>query len=82
MAGNGSGKSKVISSSKMTPVRGGGGHMFGKQTVGPKKAGHTGKVQTGSGGKWAKGGSTGPIGSKQPKAGKAVAGRVSVSKWS
>jgi hypothetical protein len=62
----------------MTPVRGGSGHMFGKQTVGPKKAGHTGKAQTGSGGKWAKGGGTGLVG-KQPKAGKVVAGRVSVS---
>jgi hypothetical protein len=50
-------KSKVISSGKMTPVRGGSGHMFGKQTVGTKKPGITGKADTG-GGKWAKGGSS------------------------
>lgn len=49
-------KTKVISSSKMTPVRGGSGHMFGKQTVGTKKPGITGKADTG-GGKWIKGGS-------------------------
>lgn len=70
--------SKVIKSGKMTPVRGGPGHMFGKQTVGPKKSAHTGKSQTGNGGKWAKGGGTGFVG-KQGKAGKVVAGRVSVS---
>jgi hypothetical protein len=69
---------KVIKSGKMTPVRGGSGHMFGKQTVGLKKPGHTGKAQSNSGGKWAKGGGTGYVG-KQSKAGKVVAGRVSVS---
>jgi hypothetical protein len=73
---------KVISSGKMKPVRGGSGHMFGKQTVGTKKAGVTGKADSGGGGKWSKGGPTGKIGGKQPKAGKAVAGRVSVSKSS
>lgn len=71
--------SKVIKSGKMTPVRGGPGHMFGKQTVGPKKPGHTGKAQTGNGGKWGKGGPTGLVG-KQPSVSKAVPGRVSVSK--
>jgi hypothetical protein len=69
---------KVIKSGKMTPVRGGGGHMFGKQTVGLKKAGHTGKAQTSTGGKWAKGGGTGFVG-KQGKSKHVVAGRVSVS---
>lgn len=70
--------SKVIKSGKMTPVRGGSGHMFGKQSVGPKKSAHTGKAQTGNGGKWAKGGGTGYVG-KQGKSSHAVAGRVSVS---
>lgn len=69
---------KVIKSGKMTPVRGGSGHMFGKQTVGPKKAGVTGKAQTGNGGKWGKGGGTGFVG-KQGKSKHAVSGRVSVS---
>ncbi len=32
------GKSKVISTGKLTPVRGGGTHMFGKQSVKPSKA--------------------------------------------
>jgi hypothetical protein len=50
-------KSKVISSGKMTPVRGGTGHMFGKQHVGTKKPGVTGKVDSGGTGKWIKGGS-------------------------
>lgn len=50
-------KSKVISSGKMTPVRGGSGHMFGKQTAGTKKPGITGKADSGSG-KWTKGGSS------------------------
>ena len=71
--------SKVVKSGSMTPVRGGGGHMFGKQHAGPKKAGVTGKADTGKGGKFGKGGPTGKIGGKQPKAGKAVAGKVSVS---
>ena len=31
--------------------------MFGKQTVGTKKPGVTGKSDSGGGGKWAKGGS-------------------------
>lgn len=70
---------KVVKSGTMTPVRGGKGHMFGRQTVGPKKPGHTGKAQTGDGGKWAKGGGTGKVG-KQGKSSHSVAGRVSVSK--
>jgi hypothetical protein len=73
------GKSKVISHGKMTAVRGGPGHMFGKQSAGPKSAGITGKAQSGRGGKWAKGGGTGKIGS-QGKSSHVVAGRVSVSK--
>lgn len=51
-------KGKVISSKTMTPVTGGKGHMFGKQSVGTKKPGVTGKADSGGGGKWAKGGST------------------------
>jgi hypothetical protein len=49
--------SKVIKSGKLTPVRGGSGHMFGKQTVGTKKPGVTGKADKGGGGKFTKGGS-------------------------
>lgn len=71
---------KVIKSGKMTPVRGGPGHMFGKQHAGPQKPGTAAKTPSGSGGKWAKGGGTGKIGGKQPKSSHAVAGRVSVSK--
>lgn len=32
-------KSKVVSTKVMTPVRGGKGHMFGKQTAKPAKPG-------------------------------------------
>lgn len=71
-------KSKVISSGKMTPVRGGKGHMFGKQTVGTKTPGITGKADSGSG-KWIKGGPSGQVG-KQGKSSPVVSGRVSVSK--
>jgi hypothetical protein len=38
-------------------VRGGGGHMVGKQHVGPKKAGAM-VTKSGSGGKFASGGKT------------------------
>lgn len=72
-------KSKVISSKAMTPVRGGKGHMFGKQTVGTKKPGVTGKADKGGGGKFIKGGPTGLVG-KQGKSTPAVGGRVSTSK--
>ncbi len=72
-------KSKVISSGKMTPVRGGGTKMFGKQTVGTKTPGVTGKADKGGGGKFGKGGPSGQIG-KQGSSSKAVAGRVSVAK--
>ena len=71
--------SKVIKSGKMTPVRGGKGHMFGKQHAGPKKPGITAKADKGDGGKWAKGGGTGYVG-KQGKSTPSVAGKVSVSK--
>jgi hypothetical protein len=71
--------SKVIKSGKMTAVRGGPGHMFGKQSAGPKSSAHTGKAQSGRGGKWAKGGGTGNVGS-QGKSSKVVPGRVSVAK--
>lgn len=72
-------KGKVIKSGTMTPVRGGSGHMFGKQTVGTKTPGVTGKSDKGGGGKFAKGGGTGKIG-KQGSSSRAVAGKVSVSK--
>lgn len=60
------GKSKVISSGKMTPVSGGKGHMFGKQSVGTKTPGVTGKSDKAIGGKFIKGGPTGLVG-KQGK---------------
>lgn len=72
-------KGKVVKSGKMTPVRGGPGHMFSQQHAGPKKPGVTGKISNASGGKWAKGGGTGNVG-KQGKSSHAVSGRVSVSK--
>jgi hypothetical protein len=72
--------SKVVKSGKMAPVRGGSGHMFGKQSVGTKAPGRSGKIDSGGGGKFIKGGPTGKIGGKQPKSSHAVAGRVSVSK--
>jgi hypothetical protein len=72
-------KGKVLSSKTMTPVRGGSGHMFGKQTVGVKKPGVTGKSDSGGGGKWGKGGGTGKIG-KQGSSSRVVAGKVSVAK--
>jgi hypothetical protein len=71
-------KGKVISSGTMTPVRGGSGKMFGKQTVGTKTPGVTGKADKGSG-KYIKAGGTGHIG-KQGTASRAVAGKVSVAK--
>jgi hypothetical protein len=74
------GGSKVVKSGKMTPVRGGPGHMFGKQHAGPQKPGTSSKSNSGDGGKWGKGGGKGFIGGKQPKSSKAVAGKVSVSK--
>lgn len=71
-------KGKVISSGSMTPVRGGSTKMFGKQSVGTKTPGVTGKADKG-GGKWAKGGSSGQVG-KQGSSSRAAAGKVSVSK--
>lgn len=71
-------KGKVIKSGTMTPVRGGSGHMFGKQSVGTKTPGVTGKADKG-GGKWMKGGGTGHVG-KQGSSSRVVAGKVSVSK--
>ncbi len=73
------GTSKVIKSGKMTPVRGGKTHMFGKQVAGPQKSGTAAHSVSGRGGKWGKGGGTGYVG-KQGTANKAVAGRVSVPK--
>lgn len=70
--------SKVVKSGKMTPVRGGPGHMFGKQHAGPKTPGITGKAQSGNGGKFGKGGPSGKVG-KQGKSEKAKPGKVSVS---
>jgi len=72
-------KGKVIKSGTMTPVRGGNGHMFGKQSAGPKTPGITGKAQSGSGGKWAKGGGTGKVGNQKGSS-KAVSGRVSTNR--
>ena len=52
------GKSKVISSGGFPGggMKGGKGHMFGKQSAGTKKPGITGKADSGGGGKFAKGG--------------------------
>lgn len=53
-------KGKVMKSSAPGFVKGGGGHMFGKQSAGPRKSlsnAGTGKAQSGSGGKFGKGGS-------------------------
>ena len=74
---NGKGKSKVVKSGKMTPVRGGSAHMFGKQHAGPQKAATAAHATKGDGGKWGKGGGTGFVG-KQGNANKAVSGKVSV----
>lgn len=51
--------SKVISSKPLVGggAKGGSGHMFGKQTVGSRSPGVTGKKDSGGGGKFAKGGS-------------------------
>lgn len=53
------GKSKTISKGAFPGggAKGGSGSMFGKQSVGTKKPGVTGKSDSGGGGKWAKGGS-------------------------
>lgn len=48
---------KVRSSKAPAFAQGGKGHMFGKQSAGPKSPDHVGKAQSGSGGKWAVGGS-------------------------
>ena len=40
-------KGKVMKSSSTPFVKGGSGHMFGKQTVGPKTPGVTGKADKG-----------------------------------
>ncbi len=52
-----SGKSKVISSSKPAFAKGGSGKMFGKQSVGTKTPGVSGKADKGGGAKFIKGGS-------------------------
>ena len=57
-------------------AKGGSGHMFGKQTVGTKTPGITGKAQSGGGGKFAKGGGTGKVG----KQGSVKTSRPGVSK--
>ena len=51
------GKSKVTKSSTPAFAKGGSGKMFGKQSVGTKTPGISGKADSGGGGKWAKGGS-------------------------
>lgn len=71
-------KGKVIKSGTMTPVRGGSTKMFGKQSVGTKTPGVTGKSDK-SYGKHIKGGPSGQVG-KQGSSSRAVAGKVSVAK--
>lgn len=58
-------------------AKGGSGHMFGRQSAGPKNPGTSGKDQSGSGGKWAKGGAKGQVG-KQGKIAKSTPGRVAL----
>lgn len=72
-------KSKGTKSLPGGGAKGGSGHMFGKQTVGTKTPGITGKADSGGGGKFAKGGGTGNVG-RQGSGSKVVAGRVSVAK--
>lgn len=57
-------KSKSTTKKPLTGggAKGGSGHMFGKQSAGPKTPGITGKAQSGNGGKFAKGGPTGKVG--------------------
>lgn len=64
-------KSKVISTKKMAPVTGGKGHMFGKQSVGTKTPGVTGKADKNGGGKFIKGGTAKMAGKQTVKAAKA-----------
>lgn len=47
-------------------AKGGSGHMVGKQHVGTRKPGLTGKSDSSSGGRWGKGGPTGKVGSQAP----------------
>jgi hypothetical protein len=56
-------------SKKSTPVRGGSGHMIGKQSAGPSKPGKM--VNTGGGGKFAVGGKTKMFGKQTVKPSKA-----------
>ncbi len=63
------GKSKSITSGALKGggAKGGSGHMFGKQSVGTKTPGISGKSDTNSGGKWAKGGSGHMAGKQKSK---------------
>lgn len=56
--------SKVISSKSLVGggAHGGAGHMFGKQKVGTRSPGVTGKKDSGGGGKFGKGGAGHMIG--------------------
>jgi hypothetical protein len=58
---------KVKTSSNKAFVSGGKGHMFGKQHAGPMVSGVTGKVNSGDGGKFAKGGTTKCLASRAPE---------------
>lgn len=60
--------SKVISSKTMTPVRGGKGHMVGKQTSGTSVPGKNTNQGGGGGGRGGKGHMAGFTGSKPSKA--------------
>jgi hypothetical protein len=59
-----SAKSKVISSGKMPPVRGGSGHMTGNK-VGTQTPGQTATKPTGTGGMFAKGGNGHMVGKQK-----------------
>lgn len=50
---------KVLKTGKMTPVRGGKGHMFTEREAGPQKPGQSASEgQSGPETQWAKGGTT------------------------
>lgn len=61
-------KNKVLSKSTPSWIKGGSGSMIGKQSVGTKTPGVTGKVDSNGGGKFIKGGSGKMIGKQSASA--------------
>lgn len=58
-----------VKSKSMKAVRGGSGHMVGKQSAGPSRSGSM--VNTGGGGQWPQGGRTKMFGKQTSKPAKA-----------